>query len=147
MSLLAPRLCQLGQTSVYICASLSPASSPLNMMLLDVFSADVHIAFLYVSDMQSRCGSSSLVCSEPRCHVKIIGRTQSTSPESRLHTAGSEPPSPHHPMIRRVYTGPGSLLGGHVCVCVRLITSAARLHDPACQRGFTDWRCARPQAD
>lgn len=102
-------------------------------MLLDVFSADVHIAFLYVSDMQSRCGSSSLVCSEPRCHIKIIGRTQSTSPESRLHTAGSEPPSPHHPTIRRVYTGPGSLLGGHACVCSphHLRGSAARPGLPA----------------
>lgn len=31
--------------------------------------------------------------------------------------------------------------------CAPLLTSAERPRDPSRQRGFTDWRCARPQPD
>lgn len=80
--------------------------------------------------------ANSLQC----CHIKI-GWTQSTSPGT-IYRWTRVPPQ-----RSLLFTPDQARFLAATRVCVRLLTSAERLHDPACQRGFTDWRSARPQAD
>lgn len=101
-------------------------------------------SFIFLNTLQD-CSSFNLICCSERLIAKMLPCknrwTQSTSLGSRYSWIPPPPP----PTIPHVYTGPGSLLGGHACVCVSLLTSAERLHDLGLPAGIY-WLALCPAA-